>query len=228
MPDALDFDSNADAARFYTTLGIAILPSHHPARLPGRSEHGRHLYACSCKNPDCDRPACHPIGALTIEHATVNPDRVAAWWAASPDANIVTPAGHMLDFIELRRPVASQHVAAWLAAHGIDAAPIVHSAPGSLQFPVRASEPATARYAPLSRGGVLRHALRTFILLPPSKRIDGHATTWLRPFDERTVMLPDGEELFSALTQLPSDRELHAWYHNQAPDPDGQLSGTRP
>jgi hypothetical protein len=75
---------------------------------------------------------------------------------------------------------------------------------------------------------VLRHAPETFVLLPPSKRIDGHVTTWLRPFDERTVMLPDGEELFSALTQLPNDRELHAWYHDQEPDPDGQLSGTRP
>jgi Bifunctional DNA primase/polymerase, N-terminal len=228
VPDALDFEANADAASFYTSLGVAVLPSHHPIALPGRSDHGRRLYACSCKAPDCARPACHPIGALTIEHATVNPDRVAAWWAASPEANIVTPAGHMLDFIELRRPLPAEHLTAWLAAHGIHAAPIIHSAAGSLRFPVRASEPATARYAPLSRGGVLRHAPESLILLPPSKRIDGHVSTWLRPFDQRTVILPVGEELFSALTQLPSDPDLHAWHHDQEPDPDGQLSGTRP
>ena len=228
MSDALDFESNADAAGFYTSLGVAVLPSHHPIALPGRGEHGRRLYVCSCKASDCARPACHPIGALTIEHATVNPDRVAAWWAASPEANIITPASHMLDFIELRRPLPAEHLTAWLAAHGIHAAPIIHSAPGSLRFPVRASEPATARYAPLSRGGVLPHAPESLILLPPSKRIDGHVSTWLRPFDQQTVILPDGEELFSALTQLPSDRDLHAWYHDQEPDPDGQLSATRP
>jgi hypothetical protein len=228
MPHALDFESNADAARFYTSLGVAVLPSHHPIALPGRSEHGRRLYACSCKNPNCAHPAYHPIGALTIEHATVNPDRVAAWWAANPEANIITPAGHMLDLIELRRPLPAEHVTAWLAAHGINPAPIIHNGPGSLQFPVRASEPPAARYAPLSRGGVLRHAPERLILLPPSKRIDGHVTTWLRPFDERTVMLPNGEELFSALTHLPSDRDLHTWYQGQEPEPDGQLSGTRP
>jgi Bifunctional DNA primase/polymerase, N-terminal len=228
MPDAHVSDPTADAAHLYTTLGVAILPSHHPVPLPARSEHGRRLYACSCKDPDCTRPACHPIGALTIEHATVNPDRVAAWWTATPKANIATPAGHMLDLIELRRPVAGQHIAAWLAAHGIHAAPIIHSAPAGLQFPVRAGEPAAARYAPLNRGGVLRHPPETLVLLPPSKRIDGHVISWLRPFDERTPMLPDGEELFSALTQLPSDSDLHAWYHNLEPDPDGQLSGTRP
>ena len=228
MPHALNFDSNADAARFYTSLGVAVLPSHHPIALPGRSDHGRRLYACSCKSPDCAHPARHPIGALTIDHATVNPDRVAAWWAANPDANVVTPAGHMLDFIELRRPLPVEHLTAWLAAHGIDAAPIIHSAPGSLQFPVRASEPPAARYAPLSRGGVLLHGPETFVLLPPSRRIDGHVTTWLRPFDQRTVILPDGEELFAALTQLPGDHDLHAWYHDQEPELDGQLSGTRP
>jgi hypothetical protein len=134
----------------------------------------------------------------------------------------------MLDFIELRRSLPAEHVTAWLGAHGIDPAPIIHSAPGSLQFPVRASEPPAARYAPLSRGGVLRHGPESFVLLPPSRRIDGHVTTWLQPFDERTVMLPDGEELFAALAQLPDDGELHVWYHDQDPEPDGQLSGTRP
>jgi hypothetical protein len=228
MIDALDFESNADAAPFYTSLGIAILPSHHPAPLPGRSQHGRHLYACSCKNPDCARPACHPIGALTIEHATVNPDRVAAWWAASPDANVLTPSATCStssSFAARFRP------SMWPRGLPPTASTQPRSStahPEAFSSPSVRAEPATARHAPLSRGGVLRHAPESFILLPPSKRIDGDVTTWLRPFDERTVMLPDGEELFSALSQLPGDRELHAWSHNQEPETDGQLSGTRP
>jgi hypothetical protein len=108
----------------------------------------------------------------------------------------------MLDFIELRRSLPAEHVTAWLGAHGIDPAPIIHSAPGSLQFPVRASEPPAARYAPLSRGGVLRHGPESFVSLPPSRRIDGHVTTWLQPFDERTVML----STFAVLRLLSSLR----------------------
>jgi hypothetical protein len=34
MPDARDFESNAEAARFYTSLGVAIPPSHHSIPLP--------------------------------------------------------------------------------------------------------------------------------------------------------------------------------------------------
>jgi hypothetical protein len=224
MPDPFDFDSKADAARFYTTLGVAVLPSHHPLPLSGRNQHGRRLYACSCATPDCSGPACHPIGALTVDHATVNPDRIAAWWAATPNANILTPAGHMLDIIELHRPTLPEHVAAWLAAHDLDATPIIHGAPGQLHFPVRAGEPAPARYAPLNRGGVFHRPPGTLILLPPSQRIDGHVTAWLWPFDERTVVLPDGEELFAALAQLPSDHDLATWHQDQQQQLDDQTS----
>ncbi len=202
MSDPTDLPTIAQAARHATTLGIMVLPSHYPIPLTAPDEHGRRL-ACSCGQPGCPAPARHPIQGLTVNHATVNPDRVTAWWADRPNANLATPAGRSLDILELACASPAQQVTDWLDTQGIEPGPIIAAAPNRLHLLVRGSQPTTPRAAPLRDGRLVRVAADTLVLLPPSRRIDGHPVAWQRPFATRAAPLPDGERVWEALVHLP-------------------------
>ncbi len=223
MPNSngdVDFASRPDAARYYTTLGLAVIPSYHPEPLPGRDQDGRQLFRCSCGDPQCPTPARHTIGALTVEQATTNTARVASWWLGMPQANIAMPAGRMCDVLELRYHTPADQVAVWLVARHVEPGPILQASPGRLLFLVRSAEPADSaeRVALLKEGQVVWVAPETLILLPPSQTRSGHVTRWARPFATRTPLLPDAERLFDALAHLPTPAELDGWVRAQDAD----------
>ena len=151
--DQPDLEPIAETARRYTRLGIMVLPSHYPIRIDGPDQHSRR-YACSCGRTRCPTPAKHPIGRLTINDATVNLDRVAAWWTETPYANVASPAGRMFDVLQLTYPRPATQILDWLDAHGIEPGPVIATAPNLLQFPVRGSAPTMARYTPSTAAGL--------------------------------------------------------------------------
>jgi hypothetical protein len=218
----------AETARRYTRLGIMVLPSHYPIRIDGPDQHSRR-YACSCGRTRCPTPGKHPIGRLTIAHATVNADRVAAWWAETPSANVATPAGRMFDVLQLTYPRPADQLLDWLNAHGIEPGPVIATAPNLLQFPVRGSEPTVARYTPLHSGRLARLGPDTLVLLPPSQHIDGHIITWHRLFtSSQAAPLPDGEQVWDALAHLPPADHLHAWARSPDSNHDGEVQVSQP
>lgn len=198
-----------EAALDYIVRGIAILPSHYPVQ-PTPTDQPQRL-ACSCGNLSCALPARHSLGTLTIHDATVNAARVARWWLAFPEANLATPAGISFDVLALHHPGPAEQIVMWLAAQGIESGPIITAGLGHLRFPVRGSDPAAPSSDKAEHGGLRRLTPGTLVLLPPSRLIDDTATTWLQPFDNRTVLLPDCRRLFEALAQLPEPQQLDQW-----------------
>lgn len=75
-----------------TTLGCAlalarggwpVLPVHWTIDGPN----------CSCRRPGCDRPGKHPLTGHGLKDATVDPDRIRAWWDRWPAANLAVTTG---------------------------------------------------------------------------------------------------------------------------------------
>ncbi len=213
----VQFASKPEAARYYTTLGLAVIPSYHPEPLPAYDPDGHQLYRCSCGDPQCPTPACHTIGVLTVDRATTNTSRVAAWWTGMPDANIAMSAGHMCDVLELDYRAPAEQVAAWLSGRHTEPGPIVQASPDRLRFLVRSAEPtrAAGRMIPLPDGELRWLAPDALVLLPPSQTISGFVTTWARPFATRAPLLPDAHRLFDALAHLPTPAELDGWVRLQ-------------
>ncbi len=213
----VQFASKPDAARYYTTLGLAVIPSYHADPLPALDQHGRPLFACSCRVPQCPTPARHTIGALTAGRATTNTSRVAAWWVGMPDANIAMPAGRMCDVLELRYQAPAEQVAIWLAARSLEPGPIIQASPDRLQFLVRSNEldQGAVRMVRLTDGELRWLGPDALVLLPPSQTSTGHVTGWARPFATRVPLLPDAEGVFDALARLPSPAELDGWVRAQ-------------
>lgn len=71
----------------YARAGFAVLPVWE------RVAHGEG-WTCACeKGTECDRPAKHPIPRQGVKQATRDPQRIAAWWAERPDANVAIATG---------------------------------------------------------------------------------------------------------------------------------------
>jgi hypothetical protein len=69
-------------AHGYAGRGWAVLPLWWP--VDGRQR-------CACPDPQCGRPAKHPVGWLVPhgkDQATTDADEIARWWAACPPANV--------------------------------------------------------------------------------------------------------------------------------------------
>lgn len=64
-----------DAALAYTRRGVAVFP----VKPRGKT----------------------PLTAHGFKDATTDPDRVHAWWTATPDANIGVPTGHLFDVVDI-------------------------------------------------------------------------------------------------------------------------------
>ena len=219
------FASKPDAARAYTTLGLAVILSQYPVpNYHAEPPHPSGL-ACSCGDPHCATPARHTIGIMTADRATTNTGRVMAWWAGMPDANIAMPAGQMCEVLELRYHADPEQVALWLAVHHLDPGPILDAGPDLMQFPARSSHPPSphVRAVGLPGGGRLAWLKSdTLVLLPPSQTISGHITRWARPFTTRTALLPEADPLFATLERLPAAAELEDWIKAQGAWPDGR------
>lgn len=69
-----------DHARFYNTLGLAVLPLHFV--------HGEPVARrCSCNGEDCPKPAKHPFGRLVrhgLKDATAELATIERWFSGTP------------------------------------------------------------------------------------------------------------------------------------------------
>jgi len=199
--------STLEAALDYTRHGIAVLPVYWPGTLDPRGMGARSrtspspsMLACSCGAPDCQTPAEHPIKPTTIDDATVRVIIVTEWCQTHPYANLATVAGTSFDMIEVPYRGKTAPLVAWLAAQSIPPCPIIDTGQGRLQFPVRNPPPATALRS--TDGAARRLEPGTLVLLPPSQHIDGATVTWRRPFDDRTLLLPDAARMLRVLAGL--------------------------
>jgi hypothetical protein len=67
----------SEAALELARAGRHVLPLHTPI---GRG--------CSCGQRKCSRPGKHPRGFYGLKHASTDPEQIAYWWHAQPQANI--------------------------------------------------------------------------------------------------------------------------------------------
>jgi hypothetical protein len=190
------------AAIEYAALGIAVVQSHWPTAPAGQPHHTSAPVICSCEVADCPTPAAHPV--TSIDDATVNIAQVIGRWSAHPHANVATPAGISFDVLECR----DNHTLDRLAEQGLEPGPIIDLGDGRLRFPVRASLSDGPRASATRHGAACCLDAGTLVLLPPSRLVDGREITWLCPFDDRVVLLPECDQLLDALLQLPSTRRL--------------------
>lgn len=63
--------------------------------------HARQGDGCSCGKPACDSPAKHPRTQHGLNDASTDPNRIAAWWANSPNANVGLATGRGLVVIDV-------------------------------------------------------------------------------------------------------------------------------
>jgi hypothetical protein len=190
------------AAIEYAALGIAVIQSHWPTAPTGQPHHTSSLVVCSCGDADCPAPAAHPV--TSIDDATVNIAQVIGRWSANPHANVATPAGISFDVLECRDNQTLNR----LAEQGIEPGPTIDLGDGRLRFPVRASLSAGPRASATRHDTAWCLDAGTPVLLPPSRLVDGREITWLCPFDDRVVLLPERDQLLDALLQLPTTTRL--------------------
>jgi len=199
-----------DAALDATGHGIAVLPIYWPITPnPHHSSAQRRASAsaspgalvCSCGTPDCPTPAAHPIKPVTVDDASVRVMVITQWFQTHPSANLATVAGTSFDVIDVPYQGKTAPLLAWLAAQAILPCPIIDTGHGHLRFPVRTPPPTTT--LPDTKGAARRLAPGTLVLLPPGRHPDRAIVTWRRPFDARTLLLPDAARMLHVLAALP-------------------------
>jgi hypothetical protein len=188
-----------EAALDYASRGIAVLPCHHPVELAGQAgpwEAGR---LCSCGRLRCPAPALHPIGLVTAADATVEAVDVVCWWAATPGANIATPAGVAVDVVEVHHPAPSVALVARLTELGVEPGPVIRAGRGCTQFLVAAGSTESAPPRPDDDEVVLVPA-GSLLFLPPSRLADGQRVTWVRRLPD-AARLPPADRLLPAVVE---------------------------
>ncbi|MFC7326389.1 bifunctional DNA primase/polymerase [Marinactinospora rubrisoli] len=185
-----------DAALDYAALGWPVCRGARPDRYGPR--------ACLCDRLGCPAPGAHPLSAAWGLEATTDPDTVARWWTASPEANIILPTGRVFDVFDV--PAGAGVMAlARMGRSGVSAGPVaVLDAERYLFFvatrgaPEDEDEwwscrldcvPETIDETP----GLRWHCRDSYVLAPPSLLPSGNQAAWIRgPRDgARTVGLPD-------------------------------------
>jgi hypothetical protein len=205
-PTSAEADRLAAAARSYSNAGVPLLPYQLPAQ-PDRPVTEPCL---TCRRLDCPAPPLHTAQPLSQPARRRQADQATRWWATNPHSAIASLTGCAFDIAEIHTTIPPDTILAWLTDQHQPTGPVLHAGHGRLQFlakphsyqPDRCDSATTA---------VLYLAAGTLILLPPSHLPDGQPITWLRPLGDLD-RLPDGDDLFWSLVDLPPDR-------HQAPDP---------
>ncbi|GDY53105.1 DNA primase [Streptomyces violaceusniger] len=70
--------------------GFPLAPAAHPSG-----------YGCSCDRIGCPTPARHPVSFAWQTQATADPDKVAQWLRADPQANFITATGIVHDVLDV-------------------------------------------------------------------------------------------------------------------------------
>jgi Bifunctional DNA primase/polymerase, N-terminal len=198
----------ADAAVRYAAMGWPVCAGVHA---PGRVQRsGEVTRSCSCDRLGCPSPGAHPLSPAWQLTATTDPELVARWWLAMPDANIVLVTGRVFDVLDVQAEVG-QIALDRMERSGLGPGPVAISAGDRAQFFVR------TRGAPDDEtewwschldcepeeladvGGLRWHCRDSYVLAPPSRHGNGTAR-WIR--EPGSHELPDGVRLLEVLADV--------------------------
>ncbi|MEY9942282.1 bifunctional DNA primase/polymerase [Streptacidiphilus sp. MAP5-3] len=182
-----------DAAR----AGFPVAPAAHAVD-----------FRCSCERVGCPAPAQHPLSFAWKTQATTDPDQIAHWLSRDPDANAITPTGRVHDVLDV--PAEAGRLALdRLAEAGVAAGPVASVGQDRWLFftttrsPLDEDEWWTSELDTLPEDdqidhpGLRWHTRGSYVLLPPSRLVDGTEAGWIRGPEEP---LPDPVRLLDVLT----------------------------
>ncbi len=210
-----DYQSPGPAALSYPSRGLRIMACHWPAPadLP---------QFCSCGDLACPTPARHPIGTLTTDDLTEDLGQLSRWWLAHPAANAATITDERVGVIELHHPAKPDSVIRALKEHQADQASVIYADEGVLHLLVKPdprldhSVTETASHASSDIDKVVIASPGSLILLPPSRRMTGMRTRWLRrPY--HVNRLPEAAHVLGVLAQLRKNGVLDELWPILAP-----------
>jgi hypothetical protein len=186
-----------DSAVGYASLGIPVLPLHHPLPRHGDlqpftgDQEPALEPGCSCRDPGCGQVGKHPLGSLVphgVKDATTNRARVLAWWTRYPQANIGLATGHSFDVLDVDGPQGIQAIRTLAATHGLQSSgPLVRTGGGWHYY-----------LHPTGLGNVHPQGLEHvdwrgrggYVVAPPSRHASGRPYRWLAG---RDLEVPPGE-----------------------------------
>ncbi|MEZ0093794.1 bifunctional DNA primase/polymerase [Streptacidiphilus sp. EB129] len=164
-------------------------------------------YRCSCDRVGCPAPAQHPLSFAWQSQATVDVEQVGRWLARDPLANAVTATGRAHDVLDV--PAEAGRLALEqmdelgvapgpVAAIGEDRYLFFTTSRASLDEDEWWTSELDTRPEDVSEHPGLRwHTKGSYVLLPPSRLIDGTTATWVRGPD---LPLPDPLRVLDVLT----------------------------
>jgi hypothetical protein len=192
--------SQLEAALDYASRGIAVLPCHYPIEPAGCIGPWQESRICSCGRLRCPAPALHTLGLVTASDATAETVDVLCWWAATPQANLATPAGATVDVIEVHHPAPAVALVARVCQLGAEPGPVIRAGRGCTQFLVAAGSTASLASSEPDGDEVVIVPPGSLVFLPPSRLIDGQRLTWVRPLPDAARLQP-AERLLPALVE---------------------------
>jgi hypothetical protein len=195
-----------DAAIRYALMGWPVCVGAFPpssALRPGDLQR-----ACSCDRLGCPAPGAHPASPAWQRLASTDPDVVARWWLACPEANVILPTGRVFDVLDVsaRVGITALHR---MEQSGLRPGPVAMSTGDRAHFFIR------TRGAPADESewwschldcepeevadvsGLRWHCRDSYVIAPPSRSATGATARWLR--DPATYDLPDGVRMLEVL-----------------------------
>jgi len=198
----------ADAAIRYAAMGWPVSAGVYT---PGRVQRsGEFTRSCSCDRIGCPSPGAHPLSPAWQLIASTDPDLVARWWLASPEANVVLVTGRVFDVLDVPAEVGLSALNR-MERSGLRPGPVAISAADRAHFFVRtrgAPDDETEWWSchldcepeeVAEVSGLRWHCRDSYVLAPPSRHGTGTAR-WIR--EPGSHQLPDGVPLLEVLADV--------------------------
>ncbi|MBM9505349.1 bifunctional DNA primase/polymerase [Actinacidiphila acididurans] len=198
--------------------GYPVAPAAHPDG-----------FGCSCDRVGCPIPGLHPISPAWQTQATTDPQKIDHWLRTNPLANFVTATGAEHDVLDVPAD-AGRLALERLTADAATLGPVAALGEERLLFftLTRAtadedewwpcaldSNPET----PDEHPGIRWHTRGSYVLLPPSRMLDGTGVTWLDGLGPDLPLpdpLPVLDILADACAQVADDEEAEDGAENGA------------
>jgi Bifunctional DNA primase/polymerase, N-terminal len=198
----------ADAAIRFAAMGWPVCAG---AFVPGRPQRSAELRSCSCDRIGCPSPGAHPLSPAWQLLASADPELVARWWLATPEANVLLVTGRVFDVLDVPAEVGMT-VLSRLDPSDPRSGPVAIGAGNRAHFFV------ATRGAPADESewwschldcepeevadvtGLRWHCRDSYVLAPPSRHHSSGVARWLR--DPAAYPLPDGVRVLEMLADV--------------------------
>ena len=176
--------------------GFPVAPAAHAAD-----------YRCSCDRVGCPAPAQHPLSFAWQSQASADVEQVTRWMEREPEANAVTATGRNHDVLDV--PAEAGRLALeQMDGLGVAVGPVAAVGDDRYLFFTTSrsaldedewwtSELDTSPENVTEHPGLRWHTRGSYVLLPPSRLVDGSVVTWVRDPDRP---LPDPLRVLDVLT----------------------------